>query len=184
MTAVEFAGEPDRGAFEVAKDVRPLDHDRGSVASIGSLSLLGEPIIDIKARAGRHAAGRLGVRQANQSAARSMRLTTTASDGLAGDSASSSPTCGGPGHARQARHRRRAVQRAERRSSRRRGDVTEAINQGKGTLGGLMNDPAAYNSLKASLENLGDDRADQQRPGRARPAPERRGDGPVDLGAR
>ena len=46
---------------------------------------------------------------------------------------------------------------------------------GKGTLGGLMQDPAAYNALKASLENLQTmTAADQQRAGRARPVPERR----------
>jgi ABC-type transporter Mla subunit MlaD len=48
VTAVEFAGSEIDVTFEVSKKVRPLITDR-SVASLGSLSLLGEPILDITA---------------------------------------------------------------------------------------------------------------------------------------
>ena len=75
------------------KDVRPLVTTE-SVATIGSLSLLGEPIIDITRGAGRHAARRLGVRQDAQStSARSTDLTATASASLRRGRRSSSPTC-------------------------------------------------------------------------------------------
>ena len=63
--------------------------------------------------------------------------------------------------------RRGAVSRSMQRVRRRRPTaVAEASKEGKGTLGKLMKDPAAYNALKASLENLQTmTRADQRRQG-------------------
>src|SRR5690349_2750607 len=48
VTGVEFAGAEIEVGFELLKEVRPLVTSE-SRASIGSLSLLGEPIIDITA---------------------------------------------------------------------------------------------------------------------------------------
>ena len=48
-TAVEFAGEIIEVTCEMSKDVRPLITDR-VVATVGSLSLLGESIVDLRPR--------------------------------------------------------------------------------------------------------------------------------------
>src|SRR5689334_16484964 len=48
VTAVEFAGADVEVNLEVSKDVRPLI-TTNSVTSLGSVSLLGEPIVDISA---------------------------------------------------------------------------------------------------------------------------------------
>src|SRR6188768_2212621 len=51
VRTVEFVGNQIEVGFELLKEVRPLVTDRSS-ATIGSLSLLGEPIIDLTAGAG------------------------------------------------------------------------------------------------------------------------------------
>ncbi len=51
VRTVEFVGNQMEVGFELLEDVRPLVTDRSS-ATIGSLSLLGEPIIDLTAGAG------------------------------------------------------------------------------------------------------------------------------------
>ena len=54
-------------------------------------------------------------------------------------------------------------------------DLTAGIQQGRGTLGKLLNDPKAADALEASLKNLeGDDAAAQRRRGQPRQAAERR----------
>ncbi len=80
-------------------------------------------------------------------------LTATASTSLAEAGQAHRRRPRRHGHARQARDRRCAVQRAEQLVASA-AAVTRNLNSGKGTIGGLMQDPAAYQALKASLENL------------------------------
>src|SRR5262245_61790145 len=152
VTGVEFVGTRIEVTMEISRDVRPLV-TTDSIATIGSLSLLGESIIDLTAAStGRPlndwehvksavGGGPFGALQtsANQSLDETAKILSDirAGRGTLGrlvtdealyrdlDTFVTSATA-----------------------------VTRALNQGKGTLGSLMNVRAAYDSLKASLQNL------------------------------
>ena len=152
VTAVEFVGAEVEVGFEVIQDVRPLITDR-SVAEIGSLSLLGEPIIDISSGAGGQPLADYAFVASVPPAGSFATLTETASNSLGQVDQLLSDVRAGRGTLGKLvtddalyTELQAFVSSA--------GDVTRAINQGRGTLGGLVNDPRAYNSLKASLENL------------------------------
>jgi phospholipid/cholesterol/gamma-HCH transport system substrate-binding protein len=152
VTSVDLAGPYVEVAMEISKDVRPII-TTDSVASIGSLSLLGEPIVDVRAAT-------TGVPLQDWAylksapAGRSMGdLSETAAQGLDKISALLSDLRDGKGTIGRLvtdealyRDMQRFVASAT--------AVTNAMNEGKGTIGGLMQDPTAFNSLKAALENL------------------------------
>jgi len=152
VTEVKFAGMQVEVSLELSKDVRPLV-TTDAIASIGSLSLLGEPIIDIKGAQTGTPLDDWQYIPASQSRGQLDELTTKASKGIEETSALIADIRAGKGTIGKLvtdealyNELNKFVTSAE--------DVTRAINQGKGTIGGLMQDPAAYQSLKASLENL------------------------------
>jgi phospholipid/cholesterol/gamma-HCH transport system substrate-binding protein len=152
VTAVEFSGTRIDVTMEIAKDVRPLVRT-DSVATIGSLSLLGESIVDLSAAStGRPlndweyvpsgvGGGPLGALQTKAQKALDDSATI-----IAGIRAGQGTL--GKIVTDEALYRDidKFVVSAT--------AVTRALNEGKGTLGNLMNDPSAYNALKGSLENL------------------------------
>jgi phospholipid/cholesterol/gamma-HCH transport system substrate-binding protein len=152
VTAVEFVGTRVEVTMEVSKDVRPLI-TTDSVATIGSLSLLGEAIVDLSAAStGRPLSdwqyvrsgvggGPLGALQTSMT-----KGLDDASKILAGVRAGQ----GTLGKIVTDEALYRDIDRFVISAT----SVTKALNEGKGTLGSLMKDPAAYNSLKTSLENL------------------------------
>jgi phospholipid/cholesterol/gamma-HCH transport system substrate-binding protein len=142
-------------SFEVLKDVRPLITTT-SLAKIGSLSLLGEPIIDITTGAGGRplddweyvpASQSMGaldeVTKVTEAAATSMEKINTMLDSI-----NSGKGTIGRLITDDALHRELNAFIASA------GKVTESINAGQGTLGALVKDRAAFDSLKASLQNL------------------------------
>lgn len=153
VTDVQFTGGPQvEVSFEVHKDVRPLV-TTASIAEIGSLSLLGEPIIDISAGPGGEPLDDWAYVNASQSTGPLDELTSAASTSLQQIDRLLADVHAGKGTLGRLvtddalyRELEALVSSA--------GDVTDAMNRGRGTLGGLINDPAAYNSLKASLANL------------------------------
>jgi len=151
VASVEFEGTQIEVTFEVSESVRPLITER-SVGSIGSLSLLGEPMVDIRTTAG-------GTPLADWAYVRTTEvgalgnLTTTASETLTEVGALLSDVRAGRGTLGKLvtddalyRELEQFVASAA--------TVTKNLNEGQGTMGRLMKDPAAYTSLKASLENL------------------------------
>jgi phospholipid/cholesterol/gamma-HCH transport system substrate-binding protein len=152
VTSVEFAGPQVEVGLEVSKDIQPLI-TTDSVAMIGSLSLLGEPIIDVKAAPGATPLKEGELIKSARLGKTMGELTATASDGLDNLTAVLADVRSGRGTIGKLatddqlyRDLQRFVASA--------GDVTTALKKGQGTIGNLMNDPAAYNALKASLENL------------------------------
>lgn len=151
VKAVEFSGSAIDVRFEVLDDVKPLITTE-SVAEIGSLSLLGEPIVEIRAGTGG------APLNAND------YVKTTTAKGFADLSAQASTGIdqlnqlitdvrGGRGTLGKIvtddalyNEMQAFVASAA--------NVTKSLEAGRGTLGGLAKDPAAYNALKASLENL------------------------------
>ncbi len=152
VTAVEFTETQVEVTLEIAKELRSLVTTE-AVAIIGSLSLLGEPILDIQRGAGGTPLPDWAYLKANQSKGALDELTSTAESGLKDISTLVADIRAGKGTIGKLTTDERLYTEmtAFVESAR---DVTRSINAGKGTIGALTNDPAAYNSLKASLQNL------------------------------
>ena len=151
VTAVEFGAAGIDVGFEVSKDVKPLITDK-SVTKIGSTSLLGDSILDIKAARGGSPIADGGY-VPSQEGGLLGDLTTTASNTLreAGDLLADARAGKGTiGKLFTDDALYRDLQQFVASAS----DLSEKLKGGRGTMGRLVNDPAVWNSLKASLENL------------------------------
>ncbi len=149
---VEFVGEQVDVIFDMRKDLR----DRittGSIARLGSVSLLGEGAIDITPSAkgtpipdwGYVPAGKppLQISDITEQASASVDEIT----GLVRDMRAGKGTAGKLMTDDQLYVELQRFATAA-------GDVTQTIKQGRGTMGKLLNDPAAANALEHSLTNL------------------------------
>jgi phospholipid/cholesterol/gamma-HCH transport system substrate-binding protein len=152
VTGVEFAGQQIEVRFEVVDDVRPLI-TTASVAQIGSLSLLGEPIIELSSGAGGTPLQDDAYVKASQSTGSFDELASSASTSLAEMDKLLADVRGGKGTLGKLvtddalyAEMQAFVSAA--------GNVTRSLEAGRGTLGGLLKDPAAYDALKVSLQNL------------------------------
>jgi phospholipid/cholesterol/gamma-HCH transport system substrate-binding protein len=148
---VEFAGTQVDVIMEVRDELRPLI-TTSSIASIGSISLLGEPIVDITAASGPPLPD-WGYVRAGPAGGPFGELTATAAESLEEVEALVADIRAGRGTLGRLitddtlyAELNRLVGAAA--------DVSEAIQEGEGTLPRLINDPAAYESLRGSLENL------------------------------
>jgi phospholipid/cholesterol/gamma-HCH transport system substrate-binding protein len=152
VTSVEFAGASVEVSMALRTDVRPLVTEEAT-AALGSLSLLGEPIVDLRAT------GR-GTPLPDWAYVRSVgaggpfgELTETASAGmreasrLIADVRAGRGTLGKLATDDALYNELNALITSA-------NQVTRSINRGDGTLPKLIHDPAAYNSLRASLDNL------------------------------
>jgi phospholipid/cholesterol/gamma-HCH transport system substrate-binding protein len=151
VTSVEFAGPQIEVVMKVSDHVRPLITTE-SESSVGSLSLLGEPIIDITAATSGTPLADWAYVRANQPRGLS-GLTAAASQSL--DQLNS--LVGGLNAGRGSLGK--LVKDEElydelRQFTTSAANVAKYLDEGKGTLGQLAKDPAAYNALKTSLENL------------------------------
>jgi phospholipid/cholesterol/gamma-HCH transport system substrate-binding protein len=151
VTSVEFAGAELDIAMEVRKEVRNLITTE-SVATIGSLSLLGESMIEIQAAtSGAPLADWAYVRSGTGSGLGDPQSKVSSSleniDQLITDLRAGRGTIG-------KLLTDDAVYAELQQFVAAAGEVTRGINEGKGTLGGLAKDPAAYQALKTSLQNL------------------------------
>jgi phospholipid/cholesterol/gamma-HCH transport system substrate-binding protein len=151
VTGIEFAGTQIEVSLQVSRSVRDLITSE-SQASVGSLSLLGEPIVDIRAA------------QTGTPLPDGAYLRTVTAGGIAGaaDVASSSLAEAGELLAgiragrgtlgRLAADDTLYIELEE--LLRTAGSLSRQIETGQGTLGALVNDSAAYQALLASLDNL------------------------------
>jgi phospholipid/cholesterol/gamma-HCH transport system substrate-binding protein len=152
VTAVEFAGAEIEVSFELLKSVRPLVTTE-STAEVGSLSLLGEPIIDLTASPSGRPLNDGEVVKALPAARSMSDVTAAASAGLEQLNALLADARAGRGTLGRLvtddalyNEMQAFVASA--------GELSRAINAGRGTLGALIKDPAVHNSLRASLDNL------------------------------
>lgn len=151
VTSVEFAGPRIEVAFEISKDVRQLV-TTDSVASVGSLSLLGEPMIDITAASTGQSVPDWGYVKTTGKGSFG-DLTTSASESLEIAGKILADIRAGRGTVGKL-FTDEALYRDLDQFVSAASDVTRAIKGGKGTLGALVNDPSAHRALQASLENL------------------------------
>jgi phospholipid/cholesterol/gamma-HCH transport system substrate-binding protein len=151
VTDIDFAGEQVDVTFEVKDTVRPRITDK-SVASLGSVSLLGESAVDITPASGTPVPD-----FGNVTAGRSTGSIADVSEQVTGGVEQVS------GLVKDIRDGKGTVGKLVtdeqlyvelRQFAATANGVTDAIRQGRGTLGRLVNDPQTVNALDASLKNL------------------------------
>ena len=151
VTSVEFAGADLDIAFEVNKEVRALITTE-SVASIGSLSLLGDSMIEIQAASRGtplkdweyvRSGGGTGIGDLQNKVSSSLDSI----DGLIADLRAGRGTMGKLLTDDAVYNELQEFVSAA-------ATLSRDLNQGKGTLGALAKDPAAYQALKTSLQNF------------------------------
>lgn len=152
VTGVDFVGTEVEVQFEVLKTLRPILTTE-AVAQIGSLSLLGEPVVDITAGEGgtplednalmrsRPSAASIG--DVSDSAAASLRQV----DALLADLRAGQGTLGRILTDDALYTELRALTGAA-------ANVARSLEAGQGTAGRLLKDQALYDSLRASIDNL------------------------------
>lgn len=152
VAAVEFSGSGVRVTLELNQDVRPRVTTE-SVASLGSASLLGEPMIDLTASTkGKPLAdgalipsvyGSAQLADVAASAAESLEQVTALVRDIRGGEGTVGRLFTDEELYREARSLVGAIE-----------DVASQIQGGEGTLGRLVTDPSAYRKLDAALTNL------------------------------
>jgi phospholipid/cholesterol/gamma-HCH transport system substrate-binding protein len=151
VQGVEFIGDRVEVIMEVLKENRPRITTT-SVATLGSVSLLGEAAVDITASSGGTPIPDWGYVQSKRAAGLAS-VTDSATAGLEEATALMKDLRAGKGTLGRLftdeelyRELTGLVSSAE--------AVTNTMNQGRGTIGRLMNDPSAARSLESSLDNL------------------------------
>jgi phospholipid/cholesterol/gamma-HCH transport system substrate-binding protein len=149
---VRFVGTGVEIWFTVNKDMQPLV-TTDSVATIGSISLLGEGAVDITPATTGTPLPEWGYVRPRRAAGTIAELSETASAGLSEAKRILEDLRAGKGTIGRLftddsifREVESFVKAAER--------VTTAIADGKGTIGRLTNDPTLYNELRESMANL------------------------------
>lgn len=152
ITAVEFQGTDVEVRFEVVETVRPLLTTE-SVANIGSISLLGETIIEIRGGVGGTPLADNDYMKAAAPPSSFTDLTASVStslgqvDSLLADMRSGRGTLGKVITDDALYTDMTALMTAA-------ASVTKSLEGGRGTVGALLTDRAAYTALKTSLDNL------------------------------
>ena len=152
VTSVEFAGARVEVVLEISKDVRHLITDQ-SVGSLGSLSLLGEPIVVITPSPQGRPLADWEYLKTSQSAGPVAEAAAAASGALTSTNELLKRLSEGRGTLGKLMTDE-ALYAEMTALATAANAVTRQINSGKGTVAQLMNDPAAYNSMRASLTEL------------------------------
>jgi phospholipid/cholesterol/gamma-HCH transport system substrate-binding protein len=152
VTGVEFVGDRVEVLMEVLKENRPRITTT-SIATLGSVSLLGEAAIDITASSGGSSIQDWGYVPSRRASGSLSSVADSANVGIEEATALMKDLRAGKGTLGRLftdeqlyRELTTLVSSAE--------AVANNMNQGRGTIGRLMNDPAAARSLEGSLDNL------------------------------
>jgi phospholipid/cholesterol/gamma-HCH transport system substrate-binding protein len=152
VTEVELVGDRVEVVMEVSRDMQPRVTTT-SIASLGSVSLLGEAAVDITASSQGDPIPEWGYVRAGAAAGSFTEVATKATEGIDELTVLLRDIRGGRGtvgrlFTDEALYNEMSslVTAAE--------DVVRNVGQGRGTLGRLANDPAAAKALEASLQNF------------------------------
>jgi phospholipid/cholesterol/gamma-HCH transport system substrate-binding protein len=152
VTGVELVGDRVEVVVEISRDMQPQVTDM-SLASLGSVSLLGEAAVDITASTQGTPIPEWGYIRAGAAAGSLTEVTTQAAEGIEELTVLLQDIRRGRGTVGrlitdEALYNQMSglVSAAE--------DVVRNVSQGRGTLGRLANDPAAAKALEASLQNF------------------------------
>jgi phospholipid/cholesterol/gamma-HCH transport system substrate-binding protein len=149
---IEFAGEQIDVTFEVNKEVGDKITTE-SLATLGSVSLLGEGAVDVTPSSTGTRVQEWGYVKAGRTPAQIAEITDQASQGMAMVNKLVAGISAGQGTVgklltddRLYTDLQRFVDAAN--------EMTLSVRQGRGTIGKLLNDPRAANALEASLKNV------------------------------
>jgi phospholipid/cholesterol/gamma-HCH transport system substrate-binding protein len=152
VTGVELVGDRVEVVVEIARDMQPLVTTM-SVASLGSVSLLGEAAVDITASTEGDPIPEWGYIRGGPTPGSLTEVATKATEGIDELTVLLREIRGGRGTVGRLftdealyNQMNSLVAAAE--------DVVRNVGQGRGTLGRLANDPAAAKALEASLQNF------------------------------
>jgi phospholipid/cholesterol/gamma-HCH transport system substrate-binding protein len=152
VTGIAFAGNQVDVTFQVRADHRPLITS-GSVARLGSVSLLGESAVDVSPSATGSPIEDWGYVPPGRTPAALADMTDQASQGISELTSLIHSVRGGSGTiGRLATDEslfvelNRFVMTAS--------ALTDGLRQGKGSLGRLLSDPGTANALEASMKNI------------------------------
>jgi phospholipid/cholesterol/gamma-HCH transport system substrate-binding protein len=151
VLSADFQGAEIEITIELNEEVRPLVTSE-SIATIGSLSLLGESMVMITAAPRGAPLPDWGYLR-TETPTLLADVTEQAASGLENLNGLISDLRSGKGTAGKL-FTDDAVYRELEAFIASAGEVTRQMNRGKGTIGQLINDPAAYNALRTSLENF------------------------------
>ena len=152
VTGLDFIGDRVEVTFEVSERMQPRI-TTASVASLGSVSLLGEAAVDITASTDGTPVPEWGYVPAGRSAGTFTEVTAQATEGIEELTSLLQDIRGGRGTVGRLftddqlyTELNALVASAE--------SVVRSVNEGRGTLGRLANNPAAAEALEASLKNF------------------------------
>jgi phospholipid/cholesterol/gamma-HCH transport system substrate-binding protein len=152
VTAINFIGERVEVTFELADSMQPRV-TTGSLATLGSVSLLGESAVDITASTDGTPIPEWGYVKSGPAAGSLTEVATQATEGIEELTGLLQDIRGGRGTVGRLftdealyTEMNNLVAAAE--------QVVRSVNSGRGTLGRLANDPAAAQALEASLKNF------------------------------
>jgi phospholipid/cholesterol/gamma-HCH transport system substrate-binding protein len=152
VDAVEFVGDRVEVVMVVSRDMQPRITST-SVASLGSVSLLGEPAVDITAASGGTPVPEWGYVPSGPAAGTLTEVTTKAAAGIEEMTTLLQDIRSGRGTVGKLftddslyAEMNSLVVAAE--------DVVRSVNGGGGTLARLINDPSAAQALERSLQNF------------------------------
>jgi len=152
VTEVQFVGDRVEVIMEISRDMQSRVTST-SVASLGSISLLGEAAVDLTASSQGTPIPEWGYVSSGPTAGSIAEVTAQASKGIEELTALLQETRAGRGTLGRLftdeglyLEMQSLVSAVE--------TVVQNVNQGRGTLGRLANDPAAAKALEASLQNM------------------------------
>jgi phospholipid/cholesterol/gamma-HCH transport system substrate-binding protein len=152
VSEVDFSGDLIDVVFQVNKDVQARITNT-SIATLGSVSLLGEAAVDITPSSKGTPIPEWGYVPTGKTAAGFGDVTTQASEGIGEITGLIKDMRAGKGTAGKFITDDKVFTELQQFVTAA-GDVTRTIRSGRGTMGKLINDPKIANSLQGSLTNL------------------------------
>jgi phospholipid/cholesterol/gamma-HCH transport system substrate-binding protein len=152
VKGIDFAGDGVVVSFQLSKKMQPRVTTQ-SVASLGSLSLLGQATIDITPAVAGEPIPEWGYVKSGNAPGQLADVATSASEGLQEATTLLREMREGKGTLGQLFSDDRLYREMSRLATGA-ADVMDALQKGRGSAGRLVNDPAVYESLRSSLAAL------------------------------
>jgi phospholipid/cholesterol/gamma-HCH transport system substrate-binding protein len=152
VTAIEFAGEQIDVTFQLNKEIRDKVTTE-SIATLGSVSLLGEGAVDVTPSSAGTPVPEWGYVKAGRPPAQIAEITDQASQGMAMVNKLVAGVSAGQGTVGKLLTDERLymdLQRFVDASN----EMVRSVREGRGTIGKLINDPKSANALESSLKNV------------------------------
>jgi phospholipid/cholesterol/gamma-HCH transport system substrate-binding protein len=154
VTEIEFAGEQIDVTFEVNREIRDRITTE-SVATLGSVSLLGEGAVDVTPSTRGTPVPEWGYVKTGRTPAQIADITEQASQGMAMVNRLVAGLSEGQGTVGKLLTDDRLYLQLQN-FAETANEMARSVRQGRGTVGRLLNDPQTANSLEASMRNVED----------------------------